>query len=88
MNIAIGQAVVSKRGRDAGKPFVVLDVFGEYLFLADGDSRLIAKPKKKKDRHVQPVNKFFDFSSVAGRKLNDADIRKYIKNEICKKGEV
>ena len=86
MIILAGQAVVSKRGRDIGKPFVVLEVCGEYLFLTDGDSRPITKPKKKKDKHVQPVNKFFDLSSAGSRGLNDADIRKFIK--MCVKGEV
>ena len=44
--------VRSDAGRDQGKLFIVLAVEGEYLLLADGKSRKVESPKRKKRRHV------------------------------------
>ena len=53
MEIATSNIVRSAAGRDKGKLFVVLAVEGEYLMLADGKSRKVETPKRKKRRHVQ-----------------------------------
>ena len=55
MEIALANIVRSDAGRDKGKPFIVLAVEGEYLLLADGKSRKVEAPKRKKRRHVQFV---------------------------------
>ena len=52
MEIAASNIVRSVAGRDQGKLFVVLAVEGEYLLLADGKSRKVESPKRKKRRHV------------------------------------
>ena len=52
MEIAKSNIVRSGAGRDKGKLFVVLAVEGEYLLLADGKSRKVETPKRKKRRHV------------------------------------
>ncbi len=52
MDIARSNIVRSSAGRDKGKLFVVLAVEGEYLLLADGKSRKVESPKRKKRRHV------------------------------------
>ena len=52
MEIARSNIVRSDAGRDKGKIFVVLSVEGEYLLLADGKSRKVESPKRKKRRHV------------------------------------
>ena len=52
MEIASSNIVRSDAGRDKGKLFVVLDVEGEFLLLADGKSRKVENPKRKKRRHV------------------------------------
>ena len=52
MEIAKSSIVRSDAGRDKGKLFVVLDVEGEFLLLADGKSRKVENPKRKKRRHV------------------------------------
>jgi len=44
--------VRSDAGRDKGKLFIVLAVEGEYLLLADGKTRKVESPKRKKRRHV------------------------------------
>jgi ribosomal protein L14E/L6E/L27E len=52
MEIASSNIVRSDAGRDKGKLFVVLATEGEFLLLADGKSRKVESPKRKKRRHV------------------------------------
>ncbi len=52
MEISKSNIVRSDAGRDQGKLFVVLAVEGEYLLLADGKTRKVEHPKRKKRRHV------------------------------------
>ncbi len=86
----IGQIVFSKRGRDKGKPFIIINVEDEYVYLVDGDLRKVANPKKKKCKHIQITN---DVSSEINIKIKehvnilDSDIRKALlpyKNAVCK----
>ena len=54
-----GQLVKSKAGHDRGDIFIVVGVQDDrYVFIADGDKRRIENPKKKKNRHLQPYNRF------------------------------
>ncbi|MCL2577200.1 MAG: hypothetical protein FWE27_04020 [Defluviitaleaceae bacterium] len=79
-----GTIVFSKFGRDKGKAMVVLEGDGEILKLADGKRRTIEKPKKKKLKHIQPTNFQIQMQPECGRALQDADIRKQIKNFLSK----
>ena len=50
-----GRLVRSKAGRDSGRTLAVLAVDGQMLLLADGKLRTLARPKRKKRRHVAPT---------------------------------
>ena len=52
MDIAISNIVRSTAGRDKGDLFFVLATEGDFLLLADGKSRKLESPKRKKRRHV------------------------------------
>ena len=52
MEISKSNIVRSDAGRDKGKLFVVLETEGEFLLLADGKTRKVESPKRKKRRHV------------------------------------
>lgn len=53
MEVFAGDIVFSKAGRDKEQPFVVLKVIDtQYVFLADGRTRRVDKPKKKKLKHL------------------------------------
>ena len=56
MDLVKGTLVRSKAGRDKTRTLAVLDVDGQMLLLADGCTRPIAKPKRKKRRHVAPTS--------------------------------
>ncbi|MCL2047745.1 MAG: KOW domain-containing RNA-binding protein [Defluviitaleaceae bacterium] len=81
-----GAIVFSKKGRDKGKPMVVLDSDGEYLILVDGKLRTLEKPKKKKQKHVQPTNFSAELQPPCGRAMQNADIRKLIENFLISEG--
>lgn len=47
-DIAIGQVVKSRAGRDKGRIFLVLDIVdNQYVKIVDGDLRKLDNPKQK-----------------------------------------
>ena len=52
MEIAKSDIVKSIAGRDTGKLFFVMDTEGEFLVLADGKTRRLEVPKRKKRKHT------------------------------------
>ena len=77
-----GQVVFTKKGRDKSLPFIVVGTDGDYLYLADGKTRLLKKPKKKKIIHVQICNDIIEEIKTKLENdiyLNDAELRKALK---------
>lgn len=69
-----GQVVRSKKGRDEGKVFVVIDIIDkDYLYLVDGKLRKLDRPKKKKVKHLYIYKDIIDLDD---RDLSDSYIRK------------
>jgi len=58
MEIARSDIVKSIAGRDKGKFFFVLDVEDEFYLLADGKTRKIENPKRKKRKHARFAARF------------------------------
>lgn len=89
MEYTVGQVVYSKSGHDKGQTFLVLSVSGEYLFLVDGKTRTLEKPKRKKKKHVQPTNFIDEKMAVAlqGKDVLDAHIGKALKEYKAKEGK-
>ena len=55
MEIARSDIVKSIAGRDKGKYFFVLETEDEFLLLADGKTRKLESPKRKKRKHAEFV---------------------------------
>ncbi len=73
-----GRVVLSTQGRDEGRYFIVLEVIDEnFVLMADGLTRKIDHPKKKKVKHLRPkpivVN--VDGSTLPNKHLQDSDLR-------------
>ena len=71
--------VVSMAGRDRGQLFYVIDADEQYVYLADGKSRRLEKPKRKKRKHVQQIPR--TESRIAekirnGEKVLNSELRK------------
>jgi len=78
-----GRVVLSRAGRDEGRPFVVLRVEGEFAYTADGDLRRVESPKKKKLRHLRPTPELFTSVPAIlkdGQVPSNAEIRKLLIN--------
>ena len=88
--IKIGAIVISKSGRDKGKPFVVTQIGGEYVYLCDGKLRPYSRTKKKKIIHLQRTGSAAEEIASKIEKnenLLDADFRKALKMFIMKGDE-
>ena len=73
-----GRVVLSTQGRDAGRYFIVLQVIDEqFVLMADGQSRKLAHPKKKKVKHLRakPIMVNVDGATLPNRHLQDSDLR-------------
>ena len=82
MGYTVGQVVYSKCGHDKGKAFIVTEIEEDFLYLTDGKSRKMDKPKKKKTKHVQITNYYDDELKTKienGEYLLDADFVKALK---------
>ena len=79
MDIARSDIVKAATGRDKGKLFFVLEAEGDFLLLADGKTRRLERPKRKKRKHVI-FQARFDCRTAekirSGEKLANSDLRK------------
>lgn len=84
MNLTLGQVVISKAGRDAGKKFVITGIIdSSYVLLSDGSLRKIEKPKRKKIKHIQLTDIILDDLKVklgANQKVTNTEIKKALAN--------
>lgn len=79
MEIDKASLVVSKAGRDQGQLFYVIDADEQYVYLADGKSRRLEKPKRKKRKHIEQIPR--TESRIAekirnGEKVLNSELRK------------
>ena len=74
-----GRVVLSTQGRDAGRYFIVLQVVDEnFVLMADGLTRKLDHPKKKKVKHLRmkPIVVEVDGEKLPNRCLQDSDLRR------------
>ena len=79
MEVDESSLVVSKAGRDQGQLFYVIDADEQYVYLADGKSRRLEKPKRKKRKHIEQIPR--TESRIAekirnGEKVLNSELRK------------
>ncbi|MBO8136863.1 MAG: RNA-binding protein [Desulfotomaculum sp.] len=76
-SLKVGQLVSSKAGRDKGKIYVVIGTAEENrVWVADGRTRTVDKPKKKNVKHLQKINFVIDLSG--SKKCSNEELRKCI----------
>lgn len=79
MEVDKSSLVVSKAGRDQAQLFYVIDADEQYVYLADGKSRRLEKPKRKKRKHIEQIPR--TESRIAekirnGEKVLNSELRK------------
>ena len=92
----IGRVVQSRQGRDAGRCFVILQVVDDqFVLMADGLTRKLDHPKKKKVKHLhpKPVRMEGVEDGLKSHQLLDSDLRKFLRangleidQPLCKEG--
>ena len=92
----IGRAVQSLQGRDAGRCVVILQVVDDqFVLMADGLTRKLDHPKKKKIKHLhpKPVRMEGVEDGLKSHQLLDSDLRKFLRangleidQPLCKEG--
>ena len=77
-----GRVVLSTQGRDEGRYFIVLKVIDEnFVLMADGLTRKVDHPKKKKVKHLRmkPIVVEVDGEKLPNHQLQDSDLRRYLR---------
>jgi ribosomal protein L14E/L6E/L27E len=77
-----GRVVTSTQGRDRKRSFVVIAPPQDgYVLMADGLTRKLDHPKKKKQKHLRPRPVLMDSLETlrAERRLKDSDVRSFLK---------
>jgi large subunit ribosomal protein L14e len=83
-DIALGQIVHSRAGRDKNKYFIVIGIIdNNYVLIADGDLRKYKNPKKKKIKHLvlhelfaEDIRKKLQENKI----VSDADLRRNLQS--------
>lgn len=82
-DIAKGQVVKSRAGRDKGRIFLIIDIIDkENVYIVDGDLRKLDRPKKKKIKHLIVYNTILDelkYKLDNNIKINNAYIRRLLE---------
>ena len=86
----VGRVVCVKQGHDAGNWCAVLRIESEHtVWLVDGLTRTLAKPKKKNEKHLfaTPYTISVEGKGAGGGCMLDSDIRSALKaaQDACKK---
>ncbi len=82
-SIQIGAVVWSVMGRDSGRFYVVVEkVSDNYVYIVDGETRRLEKPKLKKLKHLKYNGENLEsigLKLVEGKQVFDAEIRSALK---------
>lgn len=81
MEIKRAHLVEATAGREKGKLFYVLETDGDYLLLADGKSRRVEAPKRKKRKHTRLIADTGDRVAAKikeSEKVTNSELRKSI----------
>lgn len=69
-----GMLVKSLRGHDNGIVYAISSIEKDFLYLVNGEERTIDRPKKKRIKHVQRMNKIINLEQC-----NDVQLKREIK---------
>ena len=79
----IGKFATSKAGHDRGEVYVIVAEEGENVYLCDGKYKPLSKPKKKRKKHIQIIDKTVSeevlFKLQSHEKIMDEQIKYEIK---------
>lgn len=79
----IGRIVEATAGRERGKLFMIVGIIDEnYVWIVNGKNRTLAKPKKKKIKHLKSMGELdwkIRKKILNGDQVFDSEIRKILE---------
>ena len=69
MEIVKGSLVRACAGRDKDSLFVAVGISGGFVYICDGKSRPLERPKRKNPKHISPAGKTIDMSELSDKSL-------------------
>lgn len=87
-----GTFAISRAGHDIGQIYIITQESEEYVYLADGKTRTVERPKRKNKKHVQVVRKGVN-EEIRNKLLNNQliyneEIKRVIKLQEVKYVEI
>ena len=83
--ITAGSVVISTAGRDAGRPFLVVQEIDEnFVCIADGKTRSVDKLKTKRRKHLKPTGRVEEelvSRLEQGKPVFDHEVRAWLSKE-------
>lgn len=79
----LGTVVLGKAGRDSDRFFVILDIIdNNYVMIADGSTRKLENPKRKKLKHLALTEVRFheEVENLHNKSITNSKLRKLIKS--------
>ncbi len=83
--LAKGFVAISQKGRDKGRVYVVLyEMDAEFVMVANGDTRKLDHPKKKRRKHLVCTSRELPgiLALYEAGRLQDSDLRKAL-DDVC-----
>lgn len=78
-----GQLATSKAGHDKDTLYVIVAEAGDFVLVCDGRLKKPENPKRKRRKHIQPINTFVDEALLAklqsGERIYAEEIRYALK---------
>lgn len=68
----VGQFATSKAGHDKDTLYVIVAEEGDFVELSDGRLKPVENPKRKKRKHIQPINETVDEELLQALKQRNA----------------
>ncbi|MDE6603904.1 MAG: KOW domain-containing RNA-binding protein [Lachnospiraceae bacterium] len=81
----VGMLATSKAGHDKDSVYVIIREDAEYIYVADGRSRTVDRPKRKNRKHIQLIKKKKMPEPENG--FNDLDMKRMIKEYLREREE-
>ncbi len=82
MDSLVGRFATSKAGHDKTMLYVIVAEEGDFVYLCDGRLKPINKPKKKRKKHIQLINRTVNHALLQKLCKKDKVLDEEIKYEI------
>ena len=83
--ITVGSVVISRLGRDEGRPFIVMrEIDADFVEIADGKLRGMDRLKKKRRKHLKTTGIFIaevPERMAQGPAIENHEVRSWLKRE-------